>query len=465
MAMALIFSPVFQFASNMKNHYYLLSAAFLFVLMITISTSCNQKPLGPPLAARDTVTVANISIRELRNMHTMGTFRKINEDKIITGIVVADDKSGNFYKSIVIQDSTGGITIKMDGFNLHALYPVGRRVFIKLNGLWLGDYARMIQLGAGIDSNDASSPQLAFLPTPLFDQYIIRGTTGNIITPNTVTINSLNDQLQSTLVRINAAEFIPTDANQPFADDTNNISLNRVIRTCDGNTVAIRTSGYASFAGLKTPSGNGTVTAIYSVFFGTRQLIIRDTSDLRMNDANCSITGGIVLLNQLFETTTTNNNINLPGWRNIAQTGNRNYVGKLFSGNRYAEIAAFGSGQATVTSWLITPGINLNATINERLSFLTKDGFDNGAQLRVLISTNYDGGLTPWTATWIPLTATLSSGNSSGFAPTWINSGNIDISAYTGTIYIAFRYEGTDPASGTKRTTTFQIDDVRVWGN
>lgn len=464
--MALIILPAFQFVFNMKNKYYFIFLIIpLYVFTITLSTGCNQKAPGPPIGGKDTVTAANMSIRELRNMHTMGTFRKITEDKIITGIIIANDKSGNFYKSIIIQDSTGGITLRMDGFNLESIYPVGRKIFVKLNGLWLGDYARMIQLGAGIDSSDANAPQLAYMPSPLFDKFIVRGSVNNKIIPSTVTINSLNDQLQSTLVRINAAEFINTDADQPFADSLNKQSLNRTIKTCDGNTVIIRTSGFADFANLKTPLGNGTVTAIYTVFFGTRQLVIRDTADLQMNDANCSVSNGKILLNELFETTTTNNNINLTGWRNIAQTGNKNYVGKLFSSNRYAEISAFGTRQTTVTSWLITPGINLNATINEKLSFLSKDGFDNGAQVRVLISTNYDGGLTPWTATWIPLAVTISSGNSSGFAPAWISSGNIDLSGYNGTAYIAFRYEGADPSSGTKRTTTFQIDDVRITGN
>src|ERR1700744_119412 len=48
----------------------------------------------------------------------------ITEDVIISGIVIMDDKSGNYYKKIVIQDSTGGIEMELDQNNLYNDYPV-----------------------------------------------------------------------------------------------------------------------------------------------------------------------------------------------------------------------------------------------------------------------------------------------------------------------------------------------------
>jgi hypothetical protein len=42
----------------------------------------------------------------------------------------------------------------MDGSGLYTSYPVGRKVAVKLKGLWLGDYAKMIQLGAAVDRSD-----------------------------------------------------------------------------------------------------------------------------------------------------------------------------------------------------------------------------------------------------------------------------------------------------------------------
>ena len=39
----------------------------------------------------------------------------------------------------------------------------------------------------------------------------------------------------------------------------------------------------------------------------------------------------------------------------------------------------------------------------------------------------------------------------------------VDLSAYAGqTVYIGFRYDGADPATGTKKTATYEVDNVRL---
>src|SRR5687767_11019817 len=110
--------------------------------------SCNKKFDEPPAFIEPNIT-ANTTIKQLKAMHTIGAIEKISQDLVIAGVVVADDRSGNFYKSIAIQDETGGITVRLDGTNLYTTYPVGRKVYIKLNGLYVGDYNRLIQIGGG----------------------------------------------------------------------------------------------------------------------------------------------------------------------------------------------------------------------------------------------------------------------------------------------------------------------------
>ena len=128
---------------------------------------CHKKFDEPP-PYTGPVIKANITIQDLRAMHFPGNFEKLMDEFIIEGVVVADDSKDNFYKSIVIQDSTGGITIRLDGFGLYNFYPVGRKVFVKLKDLWLGDYAKMIQLGAGVDRSDPAFPELIPVPQPLY---------------------------------------------------------------------------------------------------------------------------------------------------------------------------------------------------------------------------------------------------------------------------------------------------------
>jgi len=186
-----------------------------------------------------------------------------------------------------VQDSTGGITIRMDGIQLNANFPVGRKLAVNLKGLWLGDYGKMIQLGSGVDLSDPASPTLMAIPQALFDQYFQKGNIGALPLPQKIDISQLNNNYQSMLIQLDQVEFAAADTGKTYADPLNKISLNRTVKNCAGNSILLRTSGYASFAQLKTPSANGRLIGIYSVFGTTKQLLMRDTSDVQMLQKRC----------------------------------------------------------------------------------------------------------------------------------------------------------------------------------
>ena len=256
------------------------------LLIVCQFYSCEKLYDAPPNEL-DLAFSADITIRDLKAKHVMGKFEQINDAKTIVAVVVADDASDNFYKSLAIQDSTGGITLRMDGIQLNANYPIGRKIAINLKGLWLGDYGKLIQLGAGVDDSDPANPTLLSIPQTLFDQIIKKGEVISNIAPIKVSINQLNNNYQSMLIQLDSVEFIPIDSAKAFADYTNKLSVNRTLKACNSATILLRTSGYASFAKSLTPTGNGKVTGIYSVFGSTKQFMIRDISDLQMNRSRC----------------------------------------------------------------------------------------------------------------------------------------------------------------------------------
>jgi len=79
--------------------------------------------------------------------------------------------------------------------------------------------------------------------------------------------------------------------------------------------------------------------------------------------------------------------------------------------------------------------------------------------MEVFISTDYDGSATPWNFTWTNLNPTLADGGSGGYSG-WVASGDIGLSSYSSTVYIAFVYTGSDGA--TKKTSTWCVDNVRI---
>ncbi len=279
---------------------------------------------------------------------------------------------------------------------------------VALNGLWLSDYAGMTQIGISVDRSDPASPFLLGIPEPLMNRYIGLLTGGKLMTPIVVLATGLVDSLKGCLVAIDQLEFVVSDTGKPYSDLVNQLPASHTLRTCSIGNLYLRTSGFASFGNALTPRGNGRATGIYTVFRTQKQLVIRDTSDLQLTGLRCSVTGPKTLFSEDFSNAITDSTFKAAGYKNISEVGGKYFTTKKTLGNNYLEISAFAARQNAVISWLILPPINLDHSANEVLHFDTKDGFDNGAILQVMVSANYDGGNNPARAKWTLLPAVMS---------------------------------------------------------
>ncbi len=462
-----------------------LKILFLALLAGGLITGCVKKDFDQPadtsgfdpgLPAGDSA----ISIRSLLKMrpYTGGSLDTmlVTQDLTLTVIVNADDRSGNLYKSIFAQDSTGGIQIYIDAYSLYNRYPVGRKLYVRLKGMYLS-----YNSGTGTPCISGGISEQAAplgLNGRAIDQHIIAATTNNVVADTVLSFDALRNytanadiSLLGRLVTIkDSVQF--GDTVHTYASPTD--ATNRYIWTCGtnlyvGNTtptgmMAVRTDNFASFHAQKLPFGKGKISGIYTIYKTTPQLILRDTTDVRFYGPRCGpIATGSVLFSENFNTGTNNTDINLTGWTNYAEAGGKKwqFSNSGSTSNPYARMSAFNSNQSSVISWLVTPGINLSGKVNPMLTFKSANGFDNGATLKVYASTNFNGS-NFGTATWTLLNPTLAPSSASGFSA-FTPSGNVSLSSFSGTVYIAFKYEGSDPSgSSSDKTTTWELDDLSV---
>lgn len=266
-----------------------LIAALSIFTMITGFWACVDLEFDQPPVGDLPALTPNATIAELKSKHAIGsTAAEITDDLVVAGIVVADDRSGNFYKNIVVQDATGGIAVRMDAAGLYNDFPVGSKVAIRCQGLYVGDYNGLYQLNGTPDAE---------IEEVLIPEHVVRIVDDGsyVAQPRVLTITDLAnpatlDETLNTLVKFENVQFASADTALTYADAVNRFSANRDVQDCNGETIILRSSGYADFAANITPSGNGTLTAIVSVFGTTRQLIIRDPSDVNFANARC--TGG-----------------------------------------------------------------------------------------------------------------------------------------------------------------------------
>ena len=275
----------------MRNTVILLLAA----LTISIGfAACVKKDFDPPAYAGDldpNVPV-NTTIKDLKSRYNVaaGGTLVIDEELTISGIVTSSDETGNFYKQIIIQDSTAAIPVKIDRNDLYTEFPVGRKVYVKCKGLSLGEYGDFIQLGLGQDSRG----NLGDIPNAIYDNYIINGPLTAGVEPTIVEVKDLNvialsQDLLGMLVKIERVQVADVDRGKNFGEDPNlgSSGENRIIESCDGSQIILRNSNYASFWFEPMPDGSGSLVGIYSRFNNDAQILIRNTDDLNFDMGRC----------------------------------------------------------------------------------------------------------------------------------------------------------------------------------
>ena len=227
----------------------------------------------------------------------IGQSLPIEEDYVIRGKAISSDRAGNVYKSLYIYDesSESAIELRLTTGN-YINYAPGRIVYVKLQGLILGNYRSMISVG-GVSNN----PEYAngnIESRNMLDEHILRGEMVGLTKADTLVVKKvresgddqytigyeeLTDDALGRLIRFEGVtskygNAVDWSYNNPFPnyfanstsysavspdeynDDPDNNSL-------PGNYI-VRSSGYSRFRSEEAPKDGEVVdlTAIYTKF-------------------------------------------------------------------------------------------------------------------------------------------------------------------------------------------------------
>jgi hypothetical protein len=416
----------------------------LFLFSGMFFSSCIKEEFDKPPINIPTVDFeSNTTIAQLKSMYNTD-LDSIEEDIIIQGIVIANDESGNLYKNMYIRDNTGGIELKIDKTGLYNEYKVGQRVYIKCQGMYMGKYGGMQQLGYVFNNS------IGRLPAVLVPNHIFRDSLpGTPPQPAVVTLPGITTDHLGTLIKLENVYF--ETPGLPFADP--NVTTNRNLKDAADNVILVRTSSYADFAPTPTPPGTGSVVGILSIFNGDYQLHIRDVDDLIGFDPNIPVPQ--MVFSDYFDNAPSSSN-----WTIYSVASNKDWT--YISSEKCMEANGFG-GDVASNDWLISRAISLSSGATDpSLAFRTWTRYtDTGTPqpLKVFISTDYSGSGDPSlpSVTWTELPATFPAAHSQA----WTSSGLIDLSAYINqTFYIAFQY--TSSGTGSNSSSQWRLDNVEV---
>ncbi len=367
--------------------------AITLIVVAALLAGCNLEPDIAPMPTF--VGEANTTIAELLAMHEIGSEDSfdsipIGSNIIICGYVTTSDEWGNNYKYINIEDETGGIQIKIDNKALYNKYKIGQKLYVKCDGLVLGDYRKLPQLGFWANGS--------MQPIPSFKTYLY-------LFPDGAPTSGFNPIDMTTIP--NANDIPATDYNrrvhligatfkegglatfsEPGAATSHDIMM------ADGTIITLRTSNYATFASEMLPVGTGEITGILTRYNNYVQLVINNPADL--------VGFTIPAERQTVFSVNYNNAFN-EGW---SQTGTGNpwqtLVNSSFSG-------FFVNPSADEDYYLISPAILLDNTSSPELSFSHRAprGFDPNTMM-CFYTPNYTGDVS--TTQWVPLDLSAAAG-------------------------------------------------------
>ena len=225
------------------------------------------------------------------------SYKLVEKDEIVEGIVVANDISGNIYQSIFIQGvaedgtldtSEGGFCVSIKGLGcLYSIYPVGQKVRINLKGLYVGSYGKSPRIGMPyINTNGAM--KLGPMPFPIMQTHIqkIGKPNANMVQAREIKAADLSksniDKLTPMLVVLKNVEV--SGAGKPYAhweaggdvySETHDITIDGVTQS-----QLLYTSTSSTFAGDTIKPGKKTIYGLLNRYSSSYQLSLRSIDDI-----------------------------------------------------------------------------------------------------------------------------------------------------------------------------------------
>lgn len=198
---------------------------------------------------------ATTDIRTLCELF-VGTTIPVTGDIVVAGRITANERGGNFYRTLCIEHEGAGMELRAAVDRLDNDFPVGCSVTLRLKGLALGRHYGVLQAGtmpaAGSGYATDCIPSRAALDLALTRN----GTRLETIEPPVVELAELTPARCGTLVRVEGLRYAPEGVasgswseRTRFVDDT-------------GAELFVYVSPYADFAGEEVPRDRRSLTGI-----------------------------------------------------------------------------------------------------------------------------------------------------------------------------------------------------------
>ncbi len=262
--------------------------SFFYMLLFGVFHSCiKDGEFNAPSSDCKEGLETVVSYAQVKALYT-GELVQIQEDWSIEGYVISSDRAGNFFKVLHFQENpispAEGFQIEIDMRDSYLRYPVGKKIFIKLKGLYLGKSKGVFQLGGTFSG--FGTVTVGRLPALKVPEHILLSCDDPVtIEPAEISIPAIDSTLTSTLVRFQDLEINEAELDSVFSRAGE--ATERVLLDCLDNELSLLNSGFTDFQNEPLPKGNGSITGVLLRENSKYSLAIRDLDDIDFSNSRC----------------------------------------------------------------------------------------------------------------------------------------------------------------------------------
>ncbi len=251
-----------------------LRRALLLCAAVAAGVGCSKEPGIRQLPAPEE---PGNSIAYVKSLYRGQPYR-IDAEIYLRAQIISSDRTGNFSKSLILEDATGGIEVKLDLADIFREFPPGHTLVVQCNSLTIGSYGGALQLGA----MPTGQWETDLIPADRIKAHLALQTgEEEELLPRELTIGSLTQRYVNCLARFEEVQFIDEEYQGDWGDPSADVDRHLVDR--QGDTLVVRISRNADFANAKLPSGSGRIEGVLGYFNGRYQLRPVSRLDQRMN--------------------------------------------------------------------------------------------------------------------------------------------------------------------------------------
>lgn len=289
------------------KNFLLLAIIIVFISCIkdddfSIPTSKENEQNQLLIAVLDSIKkgeITEISITQLKSdFFRTRRAKQVKGNYVVKGYVTSSDESGNFYKEFYMQDksenATAGIKVALNLTNSYNHFNIGREVYIRLKGLYIGETRggdNDVTIGGFVKTGKAELEPIS--ENQLKKAYhILRSEKTETIVPLPITFSEINESHLGMFVKVDNASF--EEKGQSYFNPKKDYDTERKMISCEDSQQGefyLETSSFANFGAKLLPSGGGSIAGVIVKDYDRNlRMAINTTNDVQMNGELCVLT-------------------------------------------------------------------------------------------------------------------------------------------------------------------------------